>query len=73
MTSRPGKRFNGSLKVYLALEPCHMRKNFNTLATLVRNPLQLAAHPYIRKDQIDATPVTPPLAPCLLPVELTRG
>ena len=33
--------FNGSLKVYVALEPCDMRKSFNTLAELVRNHLQL--------------------------------
>jgi transposase len=33
--------FNASLKVYVALEPCDMRKSFNTLAELVRNHLQL--------------------------------
>jgi transposase len=33
--------FNGSLKVYVALEACDMRKSFNTLAELVRNHLQL--------------------------------
>ena len=33
--------FNGSLTVYVALEPCDMRKSFNTLAELVRNHLQL--------------------------------
>jgi transposase len=33
--------FNGNLKVYVALEPCDMRKSFNTLAALVRNHLQL--------------------------------
>ncbi|MEO5716909.1 MAG: IS66 family insertion sequence element accessory protein TnpB [Luteolibacter sp.] len=33
--------FNGNLKIYVALEPCDMRKSFNTLATLVRNHLAL--------------------------------
>ena len=33
--------FNGNLKVYVALEPCDMRKSFNTLAALVRNHLNL--------------------------------
>ncbi|TAE92055.1 MAG: transposase [Verrucomicrobia bacterium] len=33
--------FNGSLKVYVALVPCDMRKSFNTLAELVSNHLQL--------------------------------
>ena len=33
--------FSGNLKVYLALEPCDMRKSFNGLAGLVRNKLQL--------------------------------
>jgi hypothetical protein len=28
--------FNGNLKVYVTLEPCDMRKSFNTLAALVR-------------------------------------
>jgi|GEM_PF-2019990 transposase len=33
--------FNGSLKVYVALEPCDMCKSFNTLAALARNHLGL--------------------------------
>jgi transposase len=33
--------FNANLKIYVALEPCDMRKSFNTLAELVRNHLQL--------------------------------
>ena len=33
--------FNGNLKVYVALEPCDMRKSFNTLAALARNHLGL--------------------------------
>ena len=33
--------FNGNLKVYVALEPCDMRKSFVTLAALVRNHLSL--------------------------------
>ena len=33
--------FNGNLKVYVALEPCDMRKSFVTLAALVRNQLSL--------------------------------
>jgi transposase len=33
--------FNGNLKVYVALEPCDMRKSFNTLSALVRNHLSL--------------------------------
>lgn len=32
---------NGSLKVYVSLEPCDMRKSFNTLTELIRNNLQL--------------------------------
>jgi transposase len=33
--------FNGNLKVYVAIEPCDMRKSFNTLSALVRNHLKL--------------------------------
>ena len=33
--------FNGNLKVYVALEPCDMRKSFNGLAELVRNSLEV--------------------------------
>ena len=33
--------FNGNLKVYVAIEPCDMRKSFNTLSVLVRNHLKL--------------------------------
>ncbi len=33
--------FNGNLKVYVALEPCDMRKSFNTLAAPARNYLGL--------------------------------
>ena len=33
--------FNGNLKVYVALEPCDMRKSFNTIAALARNHLGL--------------------------------
>lgn len=33
--------FNGNLKVYVALEPCDMRKSHNGLSNLVRNHLQL--------------------------------
>lgn len=33
--------FNGNLRVYVALQPCDMRKSFNTLAVLVRNQLGL--------------------------------
>ena len=33
--------FNGNLKVYVALEPCDMRKSFNTLAAHARNHLGL--------------------------------
>lgn len=32
--------FSGSLRVYLAVEPCDMRKNFNGLYALVEGPLQ---------------------------------
>jgi transposase len=32
--------FNGNLKVYVALEPCDMRKSFNGLATVVRERLE---------------------------------
>lgn len=40
--------FNGSLKVYVALEPCDMRKSFNGLSEIARsslgcNPLSGAA------------------------------
>ena len=31
--------FSGSLKVLVALEPCNMRKDFNSLHTLVRERL----------------------------------
>ena len=34
--------FNGNLKVDVALEPCDMRKSFNTLAVLARNHLGFA-------------------------------
>ena len=33
--------FSGNLKVYLASEPCDMRKSFNGLSSAVRNKLQL--------------------------------
>ena len=33
--------FNGNFKVHVAIEPCDMRKNFNTLSVLVRNHLKL--------------------------------
>jgi transposase len=33
--------FNGNLKIYVALEPCDMRKSFHTLSALVRNHLAL--------------------------------
>lgn len=33
--------FNGNLKVYVALEPCDMRKSYNGLSNLVRNHLNL--------------------------------
>jgi transposase len=32
--------FNGNLRVYVALEPCDMRKSFNGLAAVVREQLQ---------------------------------
>ena len=31
--------FNGNLKVYVALEPCDMRKSFDGLLAMVRNHL----------------------------------
>ena len=34
--------FNGNLKVYVALEPCDMRKSYNGLSNLVRNHPDLA-------------------------------
>ncbi len=33
--------FNGNLKVYVALEPCDMRKSFHGLSAMVRNHLGL--------------------------------
>jgi transposase len=33
--------FNGGLKVYVALEPCDMRKSFHGLSAMVRNQLEL--------------------------------
>jgi hypothetical protein len=33
--------FNGNLKVYVALEPCDMRKSFHGLSAMVRNHLDL--------------------------------
>ena len=33
--------FNGNLKVYVALEPCDMRKSFDGLSAMVRNHLGL--------------------------------
>lgn len=33
--------FNGGLKVYVALEPCDMRKSFHGLSAMVRNHLGL--------------------------------
>lgn len=33
--------FDGNLKANVALEPCHMRKSFNTLAALARNHIGL--------------------------------
>jgi len=33
--------FNGNLKVYVALEPCDMRKNFNGLSAIARNHLKI--------------------------------
>ena len=32
--------FNSSLRVYVALEPCDMRKSYNGLSTVVREQLQ---------------------------------
>jgi len=32
--------FNGSLRVYVSLEPCDMRKSFNGLAAVVREELE---------------------------------
>jgi hypothetical protein len=36
--------FTGSLKVFLALEPCDLRKGFNGLQTVVSETLQQEAH-----------------------------
>ena len=33
--------FNGNLKVYVALDPCDMRKSFNGLADLARNTIKI--------------------------------
>ena len=33
--------FNGNLKVYVALEPCDMRKSFNGLSEIARSGLGL--------------------------------
>ncbi|MGK0185969.1 MAG: transposase [Verrucomicrobiales bacterium] len=33
--------FNGSLKIYVALEPCDMRKSFNGLSEIARSHLGL--------------------------------
>ena len=33
--------FNGNLNVYVALEPCDMRKSYNGRSNLVRNHLDL--------------------------------
>lgn len=33
--------FNGGLKVYVALDPCDMRKSFHGLTAMVRNHLEL--------------------------------
>ena len=33
--------FNGNLKVYVALEPCDMRKSFNGLSEIARSHLGL--------------------------------
>ncbi len=33
--------FNGNLKVYVALEPCDMRKSFNGLSELARNTIKI--------------------------------
>ena len=33
--------FNGNLKVYVALQPCDMRKSFNGLSEIVRSGLRL--------------------------------
>ena len=32
--------FNGNLRIYVALEPCDMRKSYNGLSTLVREQLE---------------------------------
>ena len=32
--------FSGSLKIYVAVEPCDMRKSFNGLAAVVREGLE---------------------------------
>ena len=33
--------FNGNLKVYVALQPCDMRKSFNGLSEIARNQLKV--------------------------------
>lgn len=33
--------FNGNLKVYVALQPCDMRKSFNGLSELARNTIKI--------------------------------
>ncbi len=33
--------FNGNLKIYVALEPCDMRKSFNGLSEIARNHLEV--------------------------------
>lgn len=48
--------FNGGLKVYVALEPCDMRKSFHGLSAMVRNHLELdplsgAAFLFTNKDR----------------------
>jgi len=34
--------FNGNLKVYVALEPCDMRKSFNGLSQIARNVIKVS-------------------------------
>ena len=36
--------FSGSLKIFVALEPCDMRKGFNGLETLVADRLGESVH-----------------------------